>query len=129
MHTLRAVRLLAGLAARLAWVAAAVAGVAVAGCTVGARCGMAGSGLGRPSRLIVGRRRCREAGRHLGPWQVTAVLVEREGAHPAAPGDVVHGGVRVFLVGTRGHLVASDAWLPPGAAARSPPRPAEPRRA
>jgi len=33
MHALRAARLLAGSAARLAWVAAAVAGVAVAGCT------------------------------------------------------------------------------------------------
>jgi hypothetical protein len=33
MHTLRAARLLAGWAARLAWVAAAVAGAAVAGCT------------------------------------------------------------------------------------------------
>src|SRR5580704_19419890 len=38
-----------------------------------------------------GRRRCREVGRHLGPWQVTAVLVEREGAHPAAPDDVAPG--------------------------------------
>lgn len=33
MHTLRAACLLVGSAARLAWVAAAVAGVAVAGCT------------------------------------------------------------------------------------------------
>ncbi len=120
MDALRAGRALAGPAAALAWAAAAAAGLAVAGCVGSALAAGSPVPASAVPQLTMIASRAAKADGDPAPSQVTAVLTTHAKALTSAtPGDFVpgSGGVRVFLVTMRGHFVAYDASVPPGAAA------------
>jgi hypothetical protein len=115
-RALRAARLLVGSAAQLAWVAAAAAGVAVAGGTASALAAGSPVPAWAPQLTVIARA-VGQAGRGPWPWRVTAVLTRRVKAltwrRPVV--SPLARAASGCLGEDAGRLPASDARVPSGA--------------